>query len=244
MMLPLSLPTTPFDLEADIAQGLEQLRNSPVDGQSPDFIIPEIREPEPEPESEEQPPPQQQQQQQQQQHQEVVDDIFSPTFTSDATSPTSPSYYPYMTTDEKILKSRWSTSTFGSVREEHESRGASSKLRLYFSPLKNQKQGSKKTSTTTTPSSPPPSPPSHKTPASPSPLHASSVRSPTRAHIRGHSDVMVIGYGNNGHRGIRRRGSVTNSVSDAGSEESCSSASSNGLRRKPIPVEMFLRSAV
>ena len=233
MMLPLSLPTTPFDLEADIAQGLEQLRNSPVEeNQRPDFIIPEIREPEPE----EQPLPPQQQQ-------EVVDDLFSPTYTSDTTSPS----YPYIiTADEKILKSRWSTSTFGSVREEHESRGgASSKLRLYFSPLKNHKQGLKKSSSTTTPSSPPPppsSPPSHKTPASPT-----GTRSPTRAHIRGYSDVMVIGYGNNGNGngGVRRRGSVSNnSVSDAGSEESYSSTSSSGLRRKPIPVEMFLRSTV
>ena len=61
--------------------------------------------------------------------------------------------------------------------------------------------------------------------------------------MRGSSDVMVIGYGNNGN-GVRRRGSLSNnSVSDAGSEESCSSTSSGGLRRKPIPVEMFLRSA-
>lgn len=218
MMLPLSLPTTPFDLEADIAQGLEQLRNSPVDG---DFIIPEIREPEPE------------DQPQQQQQQQVVDDIFT-----DTTSPTIPSY-PCITTEDKILKSRWSTSTFGSISEEHESRGtaASSKLRLYFSPLKNQKQGSKKSSSTSSSSSPS----RHKTSTPPSPA-ASAARSPTRAHIRGNSDVMVIGYGNNGH-GVRRRGSMSNSVSDAGSEESYSSTSSSGLRRKPIPVEMFLRSA-
>ena len=214
MMLPLSLPTTPFDLEADIAQGLEQLRNSPVDSQQPDFIVPEIQEPEPEPEN------------QPQQQQEVVDDIFSPTFSSDRTS----SLYP---TDEKILKSRWSTSTFGSVREEHENRGGASKLRLYFSPLKNQKRGSKKSSTSSSTSTT-----SHKTPP-PSP----AVRSPTKSHMRGYSGggVMVIGYGNNG---MRRRGSVSNnSVSDAGSEESYSSTSSSGLRRKPIPVEMFLRSA-
>ena len=218
MMLPLSLPTTPFDLEADIAQGLEQLRNSPVDSQQPDFIVPEIQEPEPE--------------NQPQQQQEVVDDIFSPTFSSDRTS----SLYP---TDEKILKSRWSTSTFGSVREEHENRGGASKLRLYFSPLKNQKRGSKKNSTSSSSTSTT----SHKTPP-PSP----AVRSPTKSHMRGYSGggVMVIGYGNNnGHgNGMRRRGSVSNnSVSDAGSEESYSSTSSSGLRRKPIPVEMFLRSA-
>ena len=228
MMLPLSLPATPFDLEADIAQGLEQLRNSPVDRQRPDFIVPEIREPEEKLEPEPEQPPQQQQ--------EVVDDIFSPTFTSDPTSPTDSSS-PCITPEEKILKSRWSTSTFASVREEQEeSRGTSSKLRLYFSPLKNHKQGLKKSSTTS-----PSSTSSHKSPASPSFSH---VRSLTRAHMRGNSDIMVIGYGNNGHgNGVRRRGSVSNSISDAGSEESYSSTSSGGLRRKPIPVEMFLRSA-
>ena len=231
MMLPLSLPTTPFDLEADIAHGLEQLRNSPViDGNNhrqTGFIIPEIREPERKLE------PQRQQQ-----------DIFSPNPTPTTSEE-----------EEKVLKSRWSTSSLGSVREEQQRRvGASSKLRLYFSPLKNQhKQGLKKSSTTSSSSSSSPSPSrsTHhhhhhlhhhsKTPASP-------IRSLTRAHMRGNSDVMVIGYGNNGNgngnNGVRRRGSVSNnSVSDAGSEESNSSSSSSGLRRKPIPVEMFLRSA-
>ena len=112
------------------------------------------------------------------------DDVFSPTFTSDATSPS----YPYIiTADEKILKSRLSTSTFGSVSEEHESRGASSKLRLYFSPLKNYEQGSKTSSSTTTPSSSPPppsSPPSYKTPAS-----VTGSRSPTYTWLlRCHGD--------------------------------------------------------
>lgn len=52
---------------------------------------------------------------------------------------------------------------------------------------------------------------------------------------------MVIGYGYGGvGRELRRRGSMTPTVSDAGSEESCASG---GLRRKPIPVEMFLRGA-
>ncbi|KAM6492735.1 hypothetical protein JOM56_012459 [Amanita muscaria] len=61
---------------------------------------------------------------------------------------------------------------------------------------------------------------------------------------RRESDVMVIGYGYDGvGKGLRRKGSLTPTVSDAGSEESCSSRGSNGLRRKPIPVEMFLRNA-
>ena len=55
------------------------------------------------------------------------------------------------------------------------------------------------------------------------------------------SDVIVIGYGANG-TGLKRRGS-TATVSDVGSEDSTSSSSSTGLRRKPIPIEMFMRNA-
>ena len=266
MMLPLSLPASPFDLEADIAQGLEQLRNSPVDVVQP-ITWPAVTETkEAEHKSEEQPS---------QQRQQVIDDIFSTPF-----SPTFPSHSPtspYINNnEEKVLKSRWSSSTLGSIREEHERQGASAKLRLYFaghSPLKssnnnsNTKQGSNKKTSMHSPvpslsprgrkAAPPAVPPS---PAfSTASTTSSSARSPSKAarrahHLRGYSDVMVIGYGNNGNNnnnqqqqqhGMRRRGSVTNSVSsDAGSEESTSSTSSSGLRRKPIPVEMFLRSAV
>ena len=235
IMLPLSLPTTPFDLEADIAHGLEQLRVPPVDVQP--SVVPEIREAEQQVVAE---PPQQQQQQQQQVFDDIFSSPFSPTFPS---SPAAPSSLPYLN-EEKTLKSKWSSSTLGSIREEHESRGASAKLRLYFtghsSPPKTNKRTSKKSSTT------PVSPLTYRgkkntstVPVSPpSPTSASKA---SRAHVRAYSDVLVIGYGNNG---VRRRGSVTNSVSDAGSEESCSSTSSSGLRRKPIPVEMFLRGAV
>ena len=54
---------------------------------------------------------------------------------------------------------------------------------------------------------------------------------------------MVIGYGHHGN-GVRRRGSVTPTISDAGSDDSALSSASSGLRRKPIPVEMFLRGGV
>jgi len=282
MMLPLSLPGTPFDLEADIAEGLEQLRNSPVDVQPPVLSAATTLSMEPEQQPEEEEVVVVEHPQQQQQQQQVVDDVFSPfspTFPSSSSSssshsPTSPSY-PYIN-EEKTLKSKWSTSTLGSIREEHERRGgASAKLRLYFtehSPLKsnnnnNNKRAhrSKKTLTSPISSLSSLSPLGRKTPAvssssssSPSPpppppaAATTGVRSPSKAHhhrhhVRGFSDVMVIGYGHHTHGtggGVRRRGSVTNSVSDAGSEESSSSTSSSGLRRKPIPVEMFLRSAV
>jgi len=80
-------------------------------------------------------------------------------------------------------------------------------------------------------------------------FHISMPMSPMGAkrfrHARRESDVMAMGYGYAQvprQQGLKRRGS-TQTVSDAGSEESTSSSGSNGLRRKPIPVEMFLRSA-
>ncbi|KAF8632843.1 hypothetical protein AX15_001649 [Amanita polypyramis BW_CC] len=98
---------------------------------------------------------------------------------------------------------------------------------------------------------PPPSPAFYRRPITPtsprySPVSSSSPSPYGKAKRRsgGGSDVMVIGYSYGGvERELRRRGSMTPTVSDAGSEESCESCASNGLRRKPIPVEMFLRGA-
>ena len=53
---------------------------------------------------------------------------------------------------------------------------------------------------------------------------------------------MIIGYGHG--NGVRRQGSITPMISDAGSDGSALSSSGSGLRRKPIPVEMFLRGGV
>ncbi|KAJ4002172.1 hypothetical protein F5050DRAFT_473899 [Lentinula boryana] len=199
-------------------------------------------------------------------------------------------------TSSPNLRSRWSTSTLSSIREEHQSRGwRSSKLRLYFS-------GSKKRSTSTssgllsptTPTTPsntkvdlkqkarnkkravvvvgPPSSASSgwsygSSLQSPLPKVTASVpptgpmspyynyenRSPiSKGHRQTESDdVMVIGYGHQpGGAGVRRRGSTSTScssaggsgASDASSILSGSSNASSGLRRKPIPVEMFLRA--
>ena len=248
MMLPLSLPSTPFDLEADIAQGLEKLRSS----HGPDAVT----KPKSDQQRQQQPPPPPEiVVQPQLQLPQVFDDVFSPfspTLIPHPDSPTTTESNNNM--EEKVLKSRWSTSTLSSIREEHETRGgggASAKFRLYFSghsPLKSKHPKPTKISS----SRPPSSSPSHKAyPSSCSPSPAISCtnssrslnnKSSPRTRSR-YSDVMVIGYGGTTTSGgIRRRGSVTNSVSDAGSEESCSSTSSSGLRRKPIPVEMFLRS--
>ncbi|KDR76499.1 hypothetical protein GALMADRAFT_225553 [Galerina marginata CBS 339.88] len=268
LKFPLSLPTSPIDLEADINLGLEQLwtmKEEPENGEQ-EFTFEESEIQSPCKEEE----PAQPQQEQPQQQQVIVNDLFSPlrstsspapsstpssfSYPSPAPSPSSSSEHqsPYMNED-RHLKSKWSTSTLGSVREEHERRGASSKLRLYFggqsSPAKraSASQSAKKEKVPSTPTSPFSLISPRKTSTSRgylSPHSSSASPSPSRTRTHTHhsrgasnsSDVMVIGYG------VRRRGSVS-TVSEAGSEESASSTSSSGLRRKPIPVEMFLRGA-
>ncbi|KAJ4468537.1 hypothetical protein C8R41DRAFT_871132 [Lentinula lateritia] len=199
------------------------------------------------------------------------------------------------------LRSRWSSSTLSSIREEQQNRGwRSSKLRLYFSSSKKRSTststGLLSPTTPTTPSKPkvdskqkarnkkravvvvgPPSSasassgwsygsslqsPVPKIPASTSttgpmsPYYNYENRSPvSKRHRQTESDdVMVIGYGHHsgahGAVGVRRRGSTSTScssargsgASDASSILSGSSSASSGLRRKPIPVEMFLRA--
>lgn len=182
MMLPLSLPTSPIDLEADIAHGLEALR---IESQSEERRQPTDAE--------------------------MFTTGVDPSIAQDV---------------QRTLRSKWSSSTLSSIREEHPHRGPSAKLRSYFTgaPILVKGRGSRKGSHGSAP----------PTPLSPSKRFR---------HVRRESDVVVIGYGQG--QGVRRRGSrgsVTPSVSDDGSEESASSSSSVGLRRKPIPVEMFLRT--
>ena len=116
-----------------------------------------------------------------------------------------------------MLKSKWSSSIIGSIREDHERRGPSAKLRLYFGG--GGKRGSKKS----------------KVPQ----ITSYATKSPRGyghgSHSSRESDVMIIGYGHG--NGVRRRGSVTPTISYAGSNDSV-------LSRKPIPMEMFLRGGV
>jgi len=162
--------------------------------------------------------------------------------------------------EERVLKSKWSSSTLGSVHEEHgrRHRSTSSKLRLYFSHSSsgggNHSGKGASGHSKNSPAKVPPTPtspfgfksPSRKTKPYSQTLSPSSSRQP-QTHKRGNSssmnnsDVIVIGYGANG-TGLKRRGS-TATVSDVGSEDSTSSSSSTGLRRKPIPIEMFMRNA-
>ena len=146
-----------------------------------------------------------------------------------------------------MLKSKWSSSTIGSIREEHERRGPSAKLRLYFGGGGGGKQRGSKNSKVVVPQTPT----SMKSPSRSSyPTKSPAATRSPRGYGYGHgrhssreSDVMVIGYGHHGN-GVRRRGSVTPTISDAGSDDSALSSASSRLRRKPIPVEMFLRGGV
>ena len=156
--------------------------------------------------------------------------------------PTFTSYDDLSPSPTPMLKSKWSSSTIGSIREEHERRGPSAKLRLYFGGGSG-KRGSKNSKLVPqTPKSP-----SRTSYATKSPPAA--TRSPRGYYGHGHgrhssreSDVMIIGYGQHGN-GVRRRGSVTPTISDAGSDDSALSSASSGLRRKPIPLLLLTGSA-
>ena len=182
---------------AEIAQGLEQLRRSSPDVQTPPIwsattteslpIVSEIREPG---------------RQAVVKQQQVFDYMSSSPFFPSC-RPTSPSSHLHITE-----KSRWSASTVVSIREEHESHRGLSKLQLYLtgnSPLKANKQASKQTSTiatmttttTTNPFSsfsPQKRRKTHTVSASvSSPLHPTGPRSPSKApriHVRAYSNVM------------------------------------------------------
>lgn len=212
MMLPVSLPATPNDVDEltgwddeveFVFDEEEEVKHSPVFPPSPAPSPPRS---------------------------------YYPSYSPSAPSPPAPAQHAvYM--EEHTLKSKWSSSTLASVQQEHARRGPSAKLRLYFggSAGATPKRGSAQSSTS-----------KKGVPATPTSPFGSALglMSPRRsgraqAHARGNSEAPVLGYG--ATVGVRRRGSVA-TMSDTGSEQSFSSTSSSGLRRKPIPIEMFLRS--
>ncbi|KAG5653730.1 hypothetical protein H0H81_010987 [Sphagnurus paluster] len=216
MLLPLSLPTSPIDLARDIATGLEALRAAP----QPQHPSPATHD---------------------------ANVVTAPARTSTKQQRRRPD----ADSDSRELRSRWSSSTLGSIHEEHARRtgtssglggAASAKLRAVFGalpaspgPKTVRMRTSRRSDSVSGAGSAIPQTP--VTPTSPAP--GKRFR-----HARRESDVMALGYGYVPVVSpLRRRGSTSPSVSDAGSEESASSAGSSGLRRKPIPVEMFLRSA-
>lgn len=344
MMLPLSLPGSPIDLEADIAHGLEELwmKENAVESPRPieeqglgvGFVLEEAGEEEEKVEQDAEivtpqiictaPPP---------------SPPVAPTSPPPAVAPVTPprpSRSPTASTissfsfppsppvvrqeipagddmqdedfDERRhgLKSKWSSSTLASVREEHASSGSgflgASKLKMYF-----QGQHKRNASSISTPMSPK----FAKAPMSPSPVKGKSKEKKEKDGKRkrkseSEGDILIIGYNNgpysprrshdsyypasplssprrsydrtpsssprrshdlphkpspsrpspsrhHGYHGVRRSPSQCSAsgVSECGSEASSASASSGwsgasssgmGLRRKPIPVEMFLRS--
>ncbi|KAL0957968.1 hypothetical protein HGRIS_000145 [Hohenbuehelia grisea] len=220
MRLPLSIPGTPIDFETDIAHAFEELRlrsvDAPVSSQAPVAAPAHIRT-----------------------SMHISESPIACQTPDSYDFDASPADdeedvfgYPNAT-PERALRSRWSSSTLSSTTDERPS--PASKLRLYFGGAggakKRSSSGARKASVSI--ASPPPTP-SHT----------------RRRHTRGPSvasDVMVIGYGyphaNGGATGVRRRGSTSSGSitgSDAGSFDSSCSSGSSGLRRKPIPVEMFL----
>ncbi|TFK70113.1 hypothetical protein BDN72DRAFT_839417 [Pluteus cervinus] len=289
MMLPLSLPGTPIDLEADIAMGLEELRmkeeqeHSQVPSQPllqvpvPSHVRLPSTSPRVRPTSLVRPQQVveqvvQVQKEVEEQGVEVAMAVPAPSSTASCSTYVDaplasddqvvlPQTQETSSPDYPVLRSKWSSSTLSSVREEKRSRrgkGASAKLRLYFGGSSSTGAGP------ATPSSPsakfhakkgslsgkafgafilPQSPSPKTSPALKSPGMYSTMASPSPSpskrygrygHGRNESDTTMRGHG------VRRSPSL--SVSDAGSEESTSSSGSSGLRRKPIPVEMFLRS--
>ncbi|KAH9830077.1 uncharacterized protein C8Q71DRAFT_842936 [Rhodofomes roseus] len=148
---------------------------------------------------------------------------------ADADLPTAPDSLDGATFEqERVLRSRWSSSTLGSqVQAERESFGWISRLTL--SPVKKGKRAS-------------PAFPSPKSPTSAKTMSAfvlPSPRSPTRpANPKRYGYVDAPAHG---HPRLERRGSRASRMSDSSADSGCSSRS-EGLRRKPIPVEMFIRA--
>ncbi|KAJ7582758.1 hypothetical protein C8J56DRAFT_1055794 [Mycena floridula] len=139
----------------------------------------------------------------------------------------------------RVLRSRWSSSTLSSIREENRS-SSIGKLRGYFGSKKSSSPRGR-TSIAFSSLSPSPSEKRFRSPVSPvtpmSPFTSKRHRSVSRRD----SDVMVVGYG----ASVKRRGSTSTTSSSSGGTsiaESDDSSASSGLRRKPIPVEMFLRA--
>lgn len=154
-------------------------------------------------------------------------------------TPDSPNADAVVFAPERVLRSRWSTSTLSShVHHGHSASTLSSRVqaereafswisRLTLSPAKK-------------------APRKHVPPALPSPKSPTkmmsafvlpSPKSPTRA-----TNPKRYGYVDPArHRALERRDSRASRMSES-SVDSESSSRSDGLRRKPIPVEMFLRT--
>lgn len=249
MMLPLSLPGTPIDLEADFNAGLAELQAKIRSRPLPPVPEPAVTEGIIESISEVSFSP-------------SVGTIYlprSPTrdswasfYVSEPSSSPLPSVasFPAPTQqlppvpetpkkftieDEmRVLKSKWSSSTLGSIREEHEKRSPS-RLRI-FSPSKKQHQ---RTSSRVH-SKPAAMPVAPGTFLVPSPIKKPSAHQRAQDAVLRGGNSVVWQSRESLDIGVRRRESLL-TVSDSGSDSSTASSGNPGLRRKPIPVELFLR---
>ena len=119
-----------------------------------------------------------------------------------------------------ILKSEWSSSTIGSIREEHKRRGSSAKFRLYFGGGGKRARKNSKVI--------PQAPMSMK-----SPIRTSyAMKSRHGRHSSREPDIIINIYGRGNE--VRRRGSVTPMISEAGSDDSVLGSNRSGLRRMLI----------
>ncbi|EMD34655.1 hypothetical protein CERSUDRAFT_116832 [Gelatoporia subvermispora B] len=116
---------------------------------------------------------------------------------------------------ERTLRSRWSTSTLGSLAE-HQGGSVSWLPRFNLSPTKRNK------------AKPAKSIPAPKAPSTPS---KSATKLPLSPALKRSFEVEAR---------LTRRDSRSSRMSDTGSD-SGESTTSSGLRRKPIPVEIFMR---
>jgi hypothetical protein len=137
---------------------------------------------------------------------------------------------------ERILRSRWSSSTLSSVNHQQQHPpSASSRLRFYFGSRKSRRSGSVSMG----------GPASPMFPTSPISYLAFSP-SPSRKEFQvgkgqrtSSTELATIVRGSTGLR--RSASSASTCTSKSSRSGSCESFGSSGLRRKPIPVEMFIK---
>jgi hypothetical protein len=250
----LDLPVTPtMDLEAEVVNGLEALRRGAV--AEPLVEVAAVQEAEPEAQSvpelqlpEEHASEELVEEEEEPSHEDILDAY----------------QYESEAEPDRLLRSRWSSSTLSSTYSAHRPSHSTiipAKLRTYFSSPKSPKGHKSRASGSlllgfarqqekelppvtpyssrfpTTPTSPwsfpaspsPTSSPRFHTPQTPSPMRRPSRRPSTRG-----SD--------NGSSSGRSSCDSCSVISDDASVLSGGSSGSDGLRRKPIPVEMFLRA--
>ncbi|KAI0371418.1 hypothetical protein BV20DRAFT_204249 [Pilatotrama ljubarskyi] len=120
---------------------------------------------------------------------------------------------------ERTLRSRWSTSTLGSLAEASSSSASSWLPRFHLSPSKKGKSKS----------APAPAP-------APSPVATPLQR---KNAVKGHGAKRSV----DSDRGLTRRDSRASRMSESSASDSGESTTSSGLKRKPIPMALLATGA-